>query len=288
VRPGWRGAARLAGLAMLLALLTACTALQVGYNNADTAIHWRAWRYFGFEGEQKAEFERRVQRFLAWHRKSELPKYVVFANAVADRLARGVTQPDLVWGYDSFQALLRPVLSMGAAESAELLDGLSPAQIERFQERLDKESRNHAKEIGLAEPPGERRTRRTKRNIERLEDWFGTLTDAQVERVRLYSARAPLDDDLRDRNRKQMQREMVAMVKAKQARQRLVQWAVAWDQNRDPAYETLRKENLREYFSMLLDLDKTLSPEQRSRAIQRLRGFAGDFHALAAAAGGAP
>ena len=288
MRPGWSGAGRLVLLAMLLAALSACTALQVGYNNADTAIHWRAWRYFGFEVEQKAEFERRVQRFLAWHRKSELPKYVVFANALADRVARGVSQPDLVWGYDSFQALLRPALSAGAAESAELLDGLSQAQIERFQERLDKENRNHAKDHGLAERPDERRTRRTKRNIERLEDWFGTLTDAQVERVKLYSMRAPLDDELRDRDRKRMQRELVGMVKAKQARQKLAQWVVAWEQNRDPAYETLRKENLREYFGMLLDLDKTLSPEQRGRAVQRLRGFAGDFSALAAAAGGAP
>ena len=44
----------------------------------------------------------------------------------------------------------------------------------------------------------------------------------------------------------------------------------------------MRQENLREYYSMLLDLDKTLSPEQRSRAVKRLRGFAQDFNALAA------
>jgi hypothetical protein len=83
-----------------------------------------------------------------------------------------------------------------------------------------------------------------------------------------------------------MQRDLQGMIKAKATRQKLESWAVAWDQNRDPAYEKLRKENLKEYFSMLLDLDKMLSTEQRSRAVQRLRGFAGDFMALVAAAEG--
>jgi hypothetical protein len=287
VRPGWGGAWRLLAVLAMFAALPGCTALQLGYNNADTLIHWRGGKYFGFEGEQKAEFERRVQHFLAWHRKAELPKYAGFANTLGDRLARGISQPDLVWGYDSFQALLRQTLRAAAAESGGLLDTLSPGQVERFQARLEKENRDFAKEHALADSPEERRARRVRRNIERLEDWFGALTDVQIERIRLYSARAPLDDELRDQDRKRMQRELVAMFKAKLARGRLVQWAATWDQNRDPLYETLRKENLREYFSMLLDLDRTLSPEQRSRAVQRLRGFAGDFSALVAAADGA-
>lgn len=274
-------------LAMFVALvvLSGCTALQLGYNNADTLIHWRAGKYFGFEGEQKAELERRVKRFLAWHRKTELPRYSALANGLADRLARGVSQADLVWGYDSFQTLLRQSLVAGAGEAAELLDGLSAAQVERFVARLEKENRDHAKDYALADPPSERRAIRTRRNLERLEEWFGGLSETQADRVRLYSARAPLDDELRDRDRKRMQRELTAMFRARDARQKLVPWAVAWDQNRDPAYEAMRKDNLREYFGMLLDLDRTLSPEQRERAVRRLRGFAGDFSALVAAAG---
>ena len=280
-RGGW-----LLGVAWALAALSGCTALQLGYNNADSLIHWRAGRYFGFEGEQKADFERRVQRFLGWHRKTELPHYATLANGLGDRLAHGIALADLVWGYDSFQTLLRQTLHAAAAESGDLLDALTPVQVERFQTRLAKENRDFAKDQELADAPGERRAKRVRRNIERLEDWFGALTDAQIERVRQYSASAPLDDVLRDQDRKRMQRELVGMIKAKEAHRKLVPWAIAWDQNRDPAYETLRKENLREYFSMLLDLDKTLSTEQRNRAVQRLRGFAGDFNALVAAAEG--
>ena len=270
-----------------LAVLAGCSALQLSYNNADTLLHYRGGKYFGFEDAQKAEFERRVQRFLGWHRKSELPQYARFTNELADRLSRGVSQADLVWGYDSFQTYLRQSLRAGSGEISEMLDALSPAQVERFKERLDKENLDFAKEYGLREAPEERRARRVKRNIERLEDWFGSLTDAQAERVAAYSKRAPLDDELRDRDRKRMQRELLAMIRAKEAGKRLVQWAVAWERNRDPAFEAARKSNLQEFYAMLLDLDKTLTPEQRARAVKRLRGFAGDFLALALAAEGA-
>lgn len=285
MRPALRSAARWIAPAVILAVLAGCTALQLGYNNADALIHWRGGRYFGFEGEQKADFERRVQRFLAWHRKAELPKYAVLANGLGDRLARGVTLPDLVWGYDSFQTYLRQSARAGASEMVGLLDALSPEQLARFQERLEKENRDFAKEHGLGEPPEQRRELRVKRNIKRIEEWFGSLTDAQVERIALYSKRAPLDDELRMLDRKRMQAEMLSMLRKKEAKARLVQWAETWDQRRDPAYESMRLENLREYYAMLLDLEKTLSPEQREKAVKRLRGFVSDFSALAAQAG---
>ena len=204
--------------------VSGCSALQLGYNNADTLLHWRGGQYFGFEDEQKADYERRVKRFLAWHRKYELPGYARLANDLSDRLARGVSQADLVWGYDSFQTYLRQSLKAGTGEVGELLDALSPAQIEKFQERLDKENRDFAKEYRLREAPEERRARRVKRNVERMEDWFGPMTEAQVERIAQYSKRAPLDDELRDRDRKRLQRELLVIVKAKEAKKRLVQW----------------------------------------------------------------
>ena len=274
---------RLLLLGAFFIALSGCTALQLGYNNADYLLHWRGAQYFGFEDAQKAEFERRVQRFLAWHRKSKVPRYARYAEDLANRLSRGVSQADLVWGYDAFQTYLRQSLKAGTGEIAELLDGLTPEQLARFRERLDKENRDFAKEYRLAETPEERRERRVKRNLERLEDWFGPLTDAQAERVALYSRRAPLDDELRLRDRKRLQGELLAMLKAREARTKLVPWAVAWDQNRDPAFEAMRKDNLQEYYRMLLDLDKTLTSEQRGKAVRRLRGFAGDFTALAAA-----
>ena len=272
-------------ISLILIGLSGCTAVQLGYRNADTLLYWRGGQYFDFDGEPRFEYERRVQRFLAWHRRVALPQYSRLAEEAATRLARGLSQADLVWGYDSFQVLLQQSLHAGTGELGDLLDGLTPAQIETFDKRLAKENREYAKEYRLGDPPQERRGARVKRNVERLEGWFGSLTEEQLERVRLYSARAPLDDAMRERDRKRLQNELLAMLRAKETKQKLREWAVNWDQNRDPAFEAARKQNLQEYFGMLLDLDKTLSAEQRTRAVRRLRGFAEDFNALAARGG---
>jgi len=276
-----RLAARLVAALAILIALSGCSAIQLGYRNADTLLYWRGGQYFDFEGEPRFEYERRVQRFLAWHRRVALPQYTRLAEDAATRLARGLSQADLVWGYDSFQVQLQQSLHAGTGEIGDLLDALTPAQIETFEKRLAKENRDYAREYRLGAAPEERRAMRIKRNVERLEDWFGTLTEEQIERVKLYSARAPLDDALRDRDRKRMQQELLAMLRARESKARLREWAAKWDRNRDAEFDFARNQNLQEYFAMLLDIDRTLSAEQRIRAVKRLRGFAEDFTALA-------
>ena len=78
--------------------------------------------------------------------------------AAARRPEGGLAPEDVVWGYDGFVAQARESL--------------------RGDER-------------------EQRRRRTKRTAERLEDWVGKLSAAQLERVRQYSERAPLFAELR-------------------------------------------------------------------------------------------
>lgn len=268
----------------LTGLLAACSVLSLGYNNADTLIQWRAGKYFGFEGAQKAEFERRVRHFLAWHRRTALPQYALLANQMGDRIARGLTQDDLIWGYDAFRNQLRQSVQAGSEQMGDLLDALSPAQVDRFRSRLAEENRERAKEYGLHASVEVRREKRTKRNVERLEDWVGPLTEAQFRRVEAYSDKAPLDGQWRDRDRRRLQHELLAMIGNGNARGMLATWAVTWEQNREPAYADALNANLQEYFRMMLDLDGTLSAAQRDKAVRRMREFAGEFTALAAVA----
>jgi hypothetical protein len=264
---------------LLLAALQGCSVTRLAYDNADVLLRWEGNSYFDFHGEQSDEFDRRLAAFLAWHRAKALPQYARLADEAAARALRGVKREDLEWGYDGVQAQVREALAAAAAESAALLDGLSAEQIAHFEQRLADENRKFVKEQvqGTVE---ERQQRRVKRNVERLEDWFGSLSDAQVERVRRYSARAPLSADLRDRDRRRRQAELLAMLRAKEAKQRLVPWTVAWDRGREPAYVEASRVTAAEYFDLLLDLDRTLSAEQRAHVAKRLKRYAGLFETL--------
>jgi hypothetical protein len=103
-----------------------------------------------------------------------------------------------------------------------------------------------------------------------------------VERVARYSERAPLLDELRDREHKRLQAELLAILRARQAAARLADFAANWDRGREPAYVAALEASRREYFAMALELDASLTRAQRTRAAGELARYAKDFRTLAA------
>ena len=266
-------------LALALALVAGCSAVQLGYRNIDTYIRWQANSYFDFEGEAADELDRRIAAFLDWHRAKALPQYVRFADEAAARSARQLVLEDLVWAHDAVMLQVRESLWAAAAEVAPLLDRLTTGQIAHLERRLAEENRKFAKEF-LVGSPEDRRKRRLKRSIERLEDWVGRLSDAQVERVKQYSDSVPPSELFRDRDRKRRQAEFVAMLRARQATRRLPKWVADWDAGREPAYAVAAKTQVALYMNLLLDIDKSLSPQQRKHLARHLKGYAEDFTVL--------
>jgi hypothetical protein len=264
-------------------MLAGCSALRVAYENADTYLYWRSGTYLDLDREESQELAGRIAAFFDWHRAKELPQYARIADEAARRLGHGLSQEDLVWGYDSLVAHARQSLRVAAERIAPLLDRLTPQQMAHLENGFAEDNRKFARE-NLRGSDQERRRRRAKRVEERLEDWVGNLTHAQVERVRQYSERAPLYDELRDRDRRRLQAEVLEMIRLREARKRLPERAANWDRGRDPAYAAASAAGRREYFALLLDLDRTLTREQRVRAIANLERYAEDFKVLASKA----
>jgi hypothetical protein len=178
-------------------------------------------------------------------------------------------------------AQVRETLRAAGERIAPMLDRLSAEQIAHLEKRFADDNRKFAREF-LRGSESDRRKRRTRRAVERMEDWVGKLAPAQLERVRQYSERAPLLDDLRERDRKRLQAQFLAMLRARQAQKRLPEALVNFEHGREPAYAAASDAHRKEYNALLLDLDRTLSSEQRAKAAGRLRGFAEDFASIAA------
>ena len=262
-----------------LTFLSGCSVTRLAYNNADVFLRWQSNHYFDFQGAQSDDLDRAVVGVLAWHRGAALPQYAKLAEEAAARVSRGIRQEDLDWSYDAVRVQVREALGIAAGEAAAMLDRLRPEQIGHFERRLAEGNRDFAKEHvhGTLE---ERHKRRVKRNVDRLEEWFGPLSDAQAARVRLYSERAPWSADLRERDRKRRQAEFVAMLRAREAKRRLAAWVQDWEGGRAPAYIEASQATRAEYMKLVLDLERTLSMEQREHLVTRLKRFAGLFESL--------
>ena len=266
------------------ALLAACTALRLAYDNADTYLLFRAKSYLDLDAKGSDELDERIDEFFAWHRRTALPQYARVSDEAAKRLAKGLSREDVVWGYDSLVAHARQSLRFAAERVAPLLDRLTPQQVAHMERRFAEDNRKFAREY-LRGSEAERRKRRARRLEERLEDWLGNLSHVQAEKVRQFSERTPLYDELRAKDRQRMQAEFVDMIRKREVQKRLPDWIANWDHGRDPAHLAASERFRQEYLALLLEIDKTLSSEQRNRAAANFRRYAEDFRVLARRAG---
>ena len=265
-------------------LVGGCSTLRLAYDNADTYLHYRANSYLDLEGKASEELDERIEEFFAWHRRNALPQYARVAEEAAKRLDKGISRDDLVWGYDALVAHARQSLRVAAERLAPLLDRLTTQQVAHMEKRFAEDNRKFAREY-LRGSAAERRKRRAKRIEERLEDWVGSLSPVQLDKVQQFSDRTPLYDELRERDRKRLQAELLDMVRRREAQKRLPDWAANWERGRDPTHVIASERFRQEYYALLVDLDQTLTPEQRSRAQANFRRYAEDFRVLARRAG---
>jgi len=266
------------------ALLAGCSMVRLAYDNAELYVKYRAGHYLDLKGAQDHELAQRIDSFFAWHRSEALPDYARVAGEAAKRVGKGLSREDLVWGYDSLVAHARHSLRAAAERVAPLLDDLTPEQVAYMEKGFAEDNRRYAREH-LRGSEQERRGRRAKRVQERLEDWVGNLSQAQVERIGRYSQRAPLVDEWRDRDRKRLQAEVLEMVRAREAQQRLAERLVHWERGRDPAHAKASEAAREELYALLLDLDRSMTPQQRALAQETFGRYAQDFSRLASQKG---
>ncbi len=272
---------------LLLSVLAGCSAVRLAYDNADLYLRWRIGSYIDVQGAQSDELEERIEGFLDWHRSKALPTYARLADDAAARIQRGLVRSDVVWGYDSVMAQAREGLYAGTQRLAPLLDRLTPGQLQYMEWGIAEDNRKFVRD-NVRGSERARRERRATRIVERVEDWVGKLSQAQAERIRQFSERAPLVDEMRDGDRRRLQADVMAILRAKQARERLAERISQWQVGRDPAFAAANEIMQKEFFAMALDLERLLTPEQRARAVGQLQRYAQDMRALAARAGRSP
>ena len=267
---------------MAVALVASgCSTLRVAYDNADVYLRWKAETYVDLGGDDADELDDRIDEFHAWHRRNALPKYVRLAQEAGQRFEDGLSRDDLKWGYDSLRGQARESLRKAAELAAPMLDRLTQEQVAQIERRFAEENRQFQRDF-LRGTERERRRKRAKFVTDRLEDWVGKLSHAQADRVREYAERMPLVDEMRERDRKRLQGEVLKVVRAQQAREKLPELLANWDRGRDPAYVKALDGWRDQYFSLLLDIDGMLTTEQRRRALRQMRRYQEDFEALAA------
>ena len=271
-------------LAMLLAAtLAACTLTGVVYNNAVPLASWYVDDYFELQDEQRDFARERLARIHAWHRSSELPEYQRVLEQAIKRSAGPVSGDDVEQLYRQGKTLVLRAGEYALGDVADFLLKLDTQQIQAFELRLAKANQKFERER-LKESVEKRVELRAKRYIKTMEDWLGTLSSEQKQHIEITLRDMPLTDGARLAERKRLQGELVADLKAGSAREELmvllrVTFLVP-DASRNPAYRAEVARWQRAMSELVAWLVDNASPQQRQHLQTKLRGYAEDVVAL--------
>ncbi len=143
---------------LLLALLVGCSSTQFFYNRLDFLIPWYLSGYVDLDGSRRELLEDRVDAFLGWHRRSELPRYAALLARAEGALDSPVTAPvveDLAIAAEAEWVRLRDravdeLINVGEAlddeQVASFMATLRERQVEYEEKYLDRDDETYREE----------------------------------------------------------------------------------------------------------------------------------------------
>ena len=277
--------ARVASGVALAALLGGCAMVRVTYDNAEPLVRYTARDYFDLNEKQNDQFRKRLLRFHDWHRANELPHYARLLRTAAQRGEKGITREDEAWAAAQMRARYRVLIVKTVDEASPILVMLSPAQIKELEKRLAKANEKFEREF-LPAGEDKRSRAQAKRLLKRFKDWTGTLSDRQEERIERFVKAQMHTAQMRFENRRRWQREAVALLRQvrtpEELAARLADIFVQPANHRPPEYVRALAAWESDLTDLILDIERTLAPEQRAHFLRRMGRYAEDFEALSA------
>lgn len=274
----------LAGLLAGAALFAAgCSLTTIAYNNAVPLASWYVDDYVELNDEQRDLFQDRLGKLIAWHRASELPEYSRVLDEAAKRINGPVSHEEILRFYDQSRRLAQRTGEQALGDITDLMLMLDAEQIRRIEQKLARDNEKFERER-LRMSKEKRTQQRIERQIKGYESWLGSVTDEQRRHLEQAAASAPLSDELRLADRRRLQGEFIALLRAKPAKavfkERLRILMLSPEVGRSPEYRDEVQRWRRDNPVMIAWMLDRASSQQRAHLQRKLRGYSTDIAAL--------
>ena len=270
-------------------LLSGCgMALRLGYNQGPSlAFRWLDG-YAEFDDAQSLKVRAGLEDFFAWHRRTQLPDYAeLLARAQAELPDSSTAERMCAWSQE-LRARFDTALERAVPTLAEIVPTLSLQQLASIEKQYAAKNGEYRDEF-LQRDPAKRRKAATEREIERAEDFYGRLDEAQRAFVARSIAESPWDGDLAYAERLRRQQDLLAMARRLAANRAAPAEAEAEVRAWMKRLQRSPHESYRRYQARLIDhncsyaagLHNLTTAEQRKKAAKKLKGYEGELRALA-------
>lgn len=271
-------------LVSALALLVSGCAVRFVYNQLDWLVPWYLDDYIALEGPQKQLFDSRLDAYLQWHRREQLPLYAEFLEDVADRAMRGLKPSDIATIQRRTEELAQIMVIQLQPDMIELFAMATDKQVEKLFRKFAEDDTRFRKEY-LEVSAREQRRQRAKEAQHYVERWTGSLRKEQRKMIDDWSQSYELMAEELLATRTAWQQEFRRILDMRQDRPA---YEAAFKQllanptfGRSDALQQKFDRNEQAVIALYLQLDHSLSPDQRKRMVKKLRSYAEDFRHLA-------
>jgi hypothetical protein len=267
---------------LLLATLVGCSRTDLVYSNADWLLQRWAADLLNPEPEQRDAWREVMKQAMQLHRRDLLPDVVRILRTAEVAAAGGLDRRELSCWTGLVEEAYLAHANWTVAPAAEVLGGVSSAQIEYLAEELRDRNRAYRDDY-MDEDPVERQEARVARYVERIERWIGDLSAGQRRLVEeAVSAMPDVAEGWLD-YREEQQQSLLRLLRAGADRVALESFLTAWwvDLDGRPAALVKDSETLsRATLDLVLRLDATLSTEQRTTFLEQLADLREDLARL--------
>ncbi len=271
-------------LLLLGVLLISGCSTKFGYNNIDWLIHWYVDDYVDLDQQQRKQFDAQMEKFLAWHRDTELPLYRSQLVEIQQKVTVGDLNQQQWYGHlDQIRQHYSRSRDELAVLMAPLATTLTDEQVdELFAELKDQDEEDREDE--LAETPEQDRQERFERMVERMESWFGQFNGQQIALLEKYVDNYESSFFQRMDFRARIQQAMAVLLEQRNSRADFESQLVALIQNPEKyqGAELIesRAQRSRQYAALLAEINKTLSVGQREHLVEEIQDLVDDIDDL--------
>ncbi len=277
-------------LLFAVAVLQACSAIKLGYNNATGLGYWWLDGYLDFNEVQSVKLREDLDQLQQWHRSSELPEYADLLQRAQTLMATpSVTAAQACAFVNEAQLQIDDMVARAQPVAVQLALSLSPAQLDTLEKKYAKNNADYRKEW-LRVPPDEVRTKRYEKTLDRAEMVYGRLDEAQRSLIRQQVDASSFDPQFSNTERIRRQQDTLQTLRGLNGRQATPEQAAPllrglverFRRSPDPQYRAYQQKQIEEGCQGFATAHNAATPAQREHAVKRLKSYERDLRTLAA------
>jgi hypothetical protein len=270
-------------LIVITLVVAGCSRMNLAYRNLHLLIPWSLNDYLDMNRDQQKAFRSQLREHLSWHCQTQLPTYLAKIEHLQLQVRQGsVDEAALRAHYQDAKQAVQAIALEITPTTTRLLRELGDGQIRQLNAALEDERRE--REEKYLKPPLEKQiSERAKRMRERVDQWLGSTSVSQRQRIREWAHTLGPQNQFWLDNRAQWQRALVAALEKRNEQgfeehvAKLLQDRESlWTAEYQAAFATAEQASI----DLVEDLYATSNAKQRRYLDDQLEGLRKDLSSL--------